>query len=107
MEIYLLIQLVIVSLVYLTIARPDIAFAVHVVSQFVAQPTHIHWAAVLRILRYLQGTSNRALLLSSSQNLTLHGYFDSCWAGEVMPQDPSASNLGTLRKSTQEKRKIQ
>eukprot|EP00268_Persea_americana_P008557 TRINITY_DN13319_c0_g1_i2.p1 TRINITY_DN13319_c0_g1~~TRINITY_DN13319_c0_g1_i2.p1 ORF type:complete len:116 (-),score=3.00 TRINITY_DN13319_c0_g1_i2:283-630(-) len=41
------------SLVYLTITRLDIAYAVHVVSQFVARPTHIHWAAVVRILRYL------------------------------------------------------
>ncbi|KAL5542291.1 hypothetical protein UlMin_010001 [Ulmus minor] len=42
------------SLVYLTITRPDIAYAVHIVSQFVASPTTIHWAAVLRILRYLR-----------------------------------------------------
>ena len=42
------------SLVYLTITCPDIAYVVHVVSQFVASPTTIHWAAVLCILRYLQ-----------------------------------------------------
>jgi hypothetical protein len=30
------------SLVYLTITRPDIAYAVHVVSQFVASPTTVH-----------------------------------------------------------------
>ncbi|KAI9176695.1 hypothetical protein LWI28_006032 [Acer negundo] len=44
------------SLVYLTITRPNIAYAVHIVSQFVASPTSVHWAAVLHILRYLQGT---------------------------------------------------
>ncbi|XP_062113936.1 uncharacterized mitochondrial protein AtMg00810-like [Humulus lupulus] len=38
------------SLVYLTITRPDIAYAVHIVSQFVASPTTVHWGAVLRIL---------------------------------------------------------
>jgi hypothetical protein len=38
------------SLIYLTITRPDIAYAVHVVSQFVASPITVHWAAVLRIL---------------------------------------------------------
>ena len=70
-------------MVYLTITRLHIAFAVHVVSQFVVRPTHLHRVAVLRILRYLQGSSNRALLLSSSQNLTLHGYSDSDWAGDV------------------------
>jgi len=41
-------------LVYLTITCPDIAYVVHVVSQFVASPTTVHWAAVLRILRYFQ-----------------------------------------------------
>ena len=30
------------SLVYLTITRPDIAYAIHVVSQFVASPTTVH-----------------------------------------------------------------
>jgi hypothetical protein len=30
------------SLVYLTITHPDIAYAVHVVSQFVASPTTVH-----------------------------------------------------------------
>jgi hypothetical protein len=41
------------SLIYLTITRPDIAYVVHVVSQFVVSPTTVHWAAVLRILQYL------------------------------------------------------
>jgi hypothetical protein len=41
------------SLIYLIITRPDIAYVVHVVSQFVVSPTTVHWAAVLRILQYL------------------------------------------------------
>ena len=40
-------------LVYLTITRFDIAYVVHVVSQFVTSPTKVHWAVVLRILQYL------------------------------------------------------
>ena len=44
------------SLVYLTITRPDIAYIVHVISQFVASPTIVHWTTVLRILQYLRGT---------------------------------------------------
>jgi len=38
------------NLAYLTITFPNIAYVVHVVSQFVASPTTVHWAAVLRIL---------------------------------------------------------
>jgi hypothetical protein len=41
------------SLVYLTITRPDIAYIVYVVSQFVASPTTIHWTTILCILQYL------------------------------------------------------
>ena len=35
------------SLVYLTITRPDIAYAVHVLSQFVSAPTSVHYAHLL------------------------------------------------------------
>ena len=39
------------SLIYLTVTRPDISYAVHIVSQFMAAPRSPHYAAVLRILR--------------------------------------------------------
>jgi hypothetical protein len=65
------------SLVYLTITRPDIAYVVHVVSQFVASPTTVHWAAVLRIMRYLRGTVFQSLLLSSTSSLELRAYSDA------------------------------
>ncbi|XP_020247876.1 uncharacterized protein LOC109825431 [Asparagus officinalis] len=71
------------ALVYLTISRPDIAFVVHVVSQFVQSPTSIHYVAVLRILRYLRDTSSRALLFSSTSNLQLRAFTDSNWAGDI------------------------
>ncbi|XP_062093361.1 uncharacterized mitochondrial protein AtMg00810-like [Humulus lupulus] len=64
------------SLVYLTITRPDIAYAVHIVSQFVASPTTVHWAAVLRILRYLRGTIFQSLLFPSTSSLELRAYSD-------------------------------
>jgi len=36
-------RIIVGSLVYLTITRQDIAYVVHVVSQFVASPTTVHW----------------------------------------------------------------
>lgn len=68
------------SLVYLTITRPDIAYPVQVVGQFVSAPTSLHRAVVLCILRYLQGTMNQSLL-SSESSLQLTAYSDSDWAG--------------------------
>uniref|UniRef100_A0A2N9J6E8 Reverse transcriptase Ty1/copia-type domain-containing protein n=1 Tax=Fagus sylvatica TaxID=28930 RepID=A0A2N9J6E8_FAGSY len=41
------------SLVYLTITRLDISYAVHIVSQFMAAPRFLHYAAILRILRLI------------------------------------------------------
>ena len=38
-------------------------------------------AAVLRILRYLKGTSNKGVLYSKNDNLDLIGYTDADWAG--------------------------
>uniref|UniRef100_A0A2N9HPR0 CCHC-type domain-containing protein n=1 Tax=Fagus sylvatica TaxID=28930 RepID=A0A2N9HPR0_FAGSY len=43
------------SLVYLTVTRPDIAHAVHLVSQFLSAPHSTHYAAVIHILRYIKG----------------------------------------------------
>ena len=59
------------SLIYLTVTRPDISYAVHVVSQFMAAPRSPHYAAVLRILRYLKGTIFDGLHFSSHSSLTL------------------------------------
>jgi len=49
------------SLVYLTVTRPDIAHPVHILSQFVSTPTSVHFGHLLRVLRYLRGTSSRGL----------------------------------------------
>ena len=45
------------KLIYLTVTRPDITFVVHVLSQFMHQPTTTHMQAAKKLLRYLRGTS--------------------------------------------------
>jgi len=42
--------------------RPDIAFAVSTVAQFLDNPGWVHWEAVKRIFRYLRGTQNLELV---------------------------------------------
>lgn len=68
-------------LVYLTITRPDIAYAVSIVSQYVEAPRSSHYVAVLRILRYLRGTAKRSLFLPSTSTLVLRAYSDADYGG--------------------------
>ncbi|XP_062103383.1 uncharacterized mitochondrial protein AtMg00810-like [Humulus lupulus] len=70
------------SLVHFTITKPDIAHAVHIVSQFVASPTTVHWAVVLHILRYLRGTQFQSLPFPSTSTLQLRAYLDADWGGD-------------------------
>ncbi|KAL4377055.1 hypothetical protein GQ457_02G041490 [Hibiscus cannabinus] len=44
------------SLRYLTITRPDITYAVGLISRFMENPKQDHWIAAKRILRYVKGT---------------------------------------------------
>ena len=79
---YTLYRQLVGSLIYLTVTRPDISYAVHIVSQFMAAPRSPHYAAVLRILRYLKGTIFDGLHFSSHSSLTLQAYSDADWAGD-------------------------
>ena len=59
------------SLIYLIVTCPDISYTVHVVNQFMAALRSLHYAAVLRILRYLKGIIFDGLHFSSHSSLTL------------------------------------
>ncbi|XP_026437143.1 uncharacterized protein LOC113335250 [Papaver somniferum] len=68
-------------LLYLTVTRPDITYAVNYLSQFMQHPRTNHLDASHRVLHYLKGTIGHGIFLSSSSVLSLHGYTDSNWAG--------------------------
>ncbi|CAA7051295.1 unnamed protein product [Microthlaspi erraticum] len=74
---------VIGSLQYLGYTRPDIAYAVNRLSQFMHRPTDEHWNAAKRVLRYLAGTASHGFFLRANNPLTLHAYSDADWAGDV------------------------
>ncbi|KAJ9565548.1 hypothetical protein OSB04_001514 [Centaurea solstitialis] len=50
-------------LLYLQATRPDIAYSVNVLSQFVADPRQPHMDATHRVLRYLKATVGQGILL--------------------------------------------
>ena len=55
------------ALLYLTSnTRPDLAYAVGVLSRFVAAPRTSHWLAAKRVLRYLAGTVDHGIAYGPS-----------------------------------------
>ena len=70
------------SLVYLTVTCLDISYVIHQVSQYLSAPRLTHYAAVLRILRYLKGTIFHGLFYSAQSPLVLRAFSDVDWAGD-------------------------
>jgi hypothetical protein len=71
------------GLQYLTITRPDLAFAVNKVCQFLSAPRSTHWAGVKRILQYVHGTLTYGLHLRwpTLPPDILSAFSDTDWAG--------------------------
>ncbi|XP_066323819.1 uncharacterized mitochondrial protein AtMg00810-like [Miscanthus floridulus] len=69
------------ALQYLTLTRPDLAYAVNQACLFMHAPREVHWGIVKRILRYLRGTLDNGLRISASPTTHLTAYSDADWAG--------------------------
>ena len=70
------------KLIYLSHTRPDISYAVGMISRFMHLPQVPHMEAVMRILRYLKGTSSRGVFFQKNDHLDLMAYIDADWAGD-------------------------
>ncbi|XP_042952178.1 uncharacterized mitochondrial protein AtMg00810-like [Carya illinoinensis] len=68
-------------LLYLTITRPDLAYSVQALSQFMASPTTCHLQIAHRVLRYIKATPGQGIFLAANSQLHLKGYSDSDWGG--------------------------
>ena len=76
---------------YLTITRPDISFAVSVLSQFMKDPRLPHWEAVIRIVRYPKAHPGRGLLYKANGHLRVEAYTDADWAGSLSDRKSTIS----------------
>ena len=99
------------SLLYAAIStRPDISYAVGVLSRFISAPQAHHWDAAKRVLRYLKGTASlglhyraassidgAAVPLSNTSTSIIIGpiYTDANWAGDL---DDRKSTSGMVAK---------
>ncbi|CAL8084112.1 unnamed protein product [Prunus armeniaca] len=64
------------ALQYLTITRPDLAYLVNQVCQFMQHPSSTHWYTVKRILCYLKSTYDHGLVYRHG-DLQLNAFSDA------------------------------
>lgn len=66
-------------LLYLCHTRPDIVYAVSVVSRYMHDPRSGHLDAVYHILRYLKGSPGKGIWSKKNGHLNADGYSDADW----------------------------
>lgn len=64
---------------FLTHTRPDLAYTVQHLSQFLQTPRVPHFKALLHVLQYVSSTAGQGILLKGNEQLTLQAFFDSDW----------------------------
>ncbi|XP_077249908.1 putative mitochondrial protein AtMg00240 [Tasmannia lanceolata] len=71
------------KLIYLTVTRPDISYAVGVSNQFMNTPWSSHQSAVTQIVRYLKKAPGKGLIFRKQKHMRIEGYSDADWAGSL------------------------
>ena len=69
------------ALQYLTFTRPDLAFSVHQLCQFMSHPTSTHLEAAKRVFRYIRGTLSFGISFTPGP-LSITAFSDADWAGD-------------------------
>ena len=64
------------------VSRPDAAYAVGILSQFIQNPGQAHWEGVKRVIRYLGNTKNLWLTFGGTSKNLVKGYCDADWASQ-------------------------
>jgi len=68
------------KLLYLTLTRPDVSYAVQLLSQYLQSPTTAHMQAALHVVRYLKGSPGQGILMANTSAAQLTAFCDSDWA---------------------------
>ena len=68
--------------------RPDLAYCVSRLAQFMSNPTEEHWSALKRVLRYVQGTRQLGVCYTHTEDpsVTMSVWTNSSWG-----EDPNDS----------------
>ncbi|XP_070002145.1 uncharacterized mitochondrial protein AtMg00810-like [Nicotiana sylvestris] len=76
-------QRIVGRVLYLTMTRPDIAFVVQVLNQFMHDPKQSHISAAMRVIKYIMGTPGLGLFMPAGENMKLTAYCESDWGACV------------------------
>ncbi|XP_062104247.1 uncharacterized mitochondrial protein AtMg00810-like [Humulus lupulus] len=71
------------KLIYLSHTRPDIAFMVSLVSQYMHNPCQGHLNVVYRIMRYLKQKPGKCLFFKKTNERKIEVFTNADWAGSV------------------------
>ncbi|XP_071694753.1 uncharacterized mitochondrial protein AtMg00810-like [Rutidosis leptorrhynchoides] len=72
------------KLLYLSMTRPDISYAVQHLSQFISDPKDLHMQAATYLLRYLKGSVSKGLFYPVQPQFKIAGFSDADWASCLM-----------------------
>jgi hypothetical protein len=61
--------------------QPDIAYAVHQCARFCEDPKQIHADAVMHLIKYLNGTRDKGIILDPKHDQSFEVYADADFAG--------------------------
>ena len=70
------------KLIYLTVTRPDIAYAVSVLSQFMQAPRMVHLDGAYHVLASIKRAPGKHLLYRSHGHVHIEAYSDAGYAGD-------------------------
>jgi hypothetical protein len=84
------------SLLYPTVTRPDIQFAVCLCARFQASPHTLHHQVVQRIFRYLKQTLEFGIWYSTFSSLDLVGFSDADFAGSAIDRKSTSGTYHFL-----------
>ncbi|CAO2816812.1 unnamed protein product [Amaranthus hypochondriacus] len=68
---------------FLTHTRPDLAFTVQTLSQYMQQPSEAHFQALKHTLNYVYHTAGQGIILHAADSLSLQAFSDSDWGACV------------------------
>jgi len=64
------------------VSRPDVAYAVRILLQFIQNPGPDHWEALKRVIIYLQTTKTLWLTFRGKSKQLVEGFCDADWASQ-------------------------